>query len=93
MGIRGQYKNKRDANEPEIITTLEAHGIGVVTLDTPCDLMCLYGGAVKLAEVKAPNGPFTPAQKRFYEAWPGYVTVLRTNDEATEFAREFRGVK
>jgi len=90
MGIRGQYKNKRDSNEPQIIATLEAHGISVVRLDTPVDLACGYGDRDYLVEVKTRSGTLTGPQEIFYEAWRGSKTILRSVEDAEEFARKIR---
>ena len=89
MGFRGKHKNRRDVNEPEIIATLTAFGIGVETMDTPCDLLCLHHGTVHLVEVKAPKGRLTSAQEEFHARWP--VTVLRSAEEAEQWARKVRG--
>ena len=89
MGIRGQYKNKRDANEPEIVASLRAHGITVHPMDTPLDLLCATpDGRNHLVEVKGPKGKLTDAQERFVAGWPGTWVILRTAEEADAWARE-----
>jgi len=37
--MRGQYANKRDRNEAEIVAILRAHGFTVALMDTPVDLL------------------------------------------------------
>ena len=89
MGIRGQYKNKRDANEPEIVASLRAHGITVHPMDTPLDLLCATpDGRNYLVEVKSPTKPLSAAQERFVAAWPGTWVILRTAEEADAWARK-----
>ncbi|QLB38267.1 nuclease [Sulfitobacter phage phiGT1] len=90
MGIRGQYKNKRDANEPEIFDTLRGHGFIVCPLDKPCDAVVGYGGRSYLVEVKMPKGKLTGPQQTFLDGWRGDYTVLRTVEDATAFARAVR---
>jgi hypothetical protein len=86
MGFRGQWKNKRDANEPEIVATLRAHGFCVIHLDQPVDLLIGKGGKTWVAEVKTPKGKLTAAQVAFYETWHGNHLVLRSTQDASDFA-------
>jgi hypothetical protein len=67
MGIRGQYKNKRDANEPEIFTELRAYGLSVHPMDTPADALVGWLGRSYLVEVKQPKGKLTGPQEAFLE--------------------------
>lgn len=93
MGFRGRYKNKRDANEGQVVATLRAHGLSVVSLDTPVDLLCGFGGQTWAVEVKDGKAPLTEAQIAFYEAWRGNHTIIRSVADAEQFAREIRGQK
>lgn len=88
MGFRGQYKNKRDANEADIVAEIRAHGISVEHLDKPADLLCGYAGKDYLVEVKVGNANLTGPQIIFYESWRGSKTILRSVDDAREWARE-----
>jgi len=92
MGIRGQYKNKRDANEPDIFDALRGHGFTVCPLDKPCDAVVGYQGRSYLVEVKMPKGKLTGPQEQFLEMWRGDFTILRSIDEATEFASKIRAI-
>ena len=65
MGIRGQYKNKRDANEPEIFTELRAYGLSVHPMDTPADALVGWLGRSYLVEVKQPKGQADGAARGF----------------------------
>ena len=85
-----KYGNKRDANEPEIVAMLEAHGFTVHRLDKPVDLLCGYGGRDYLIEVKTPKGTLTKSQKDFYATWRGSKTILRSAEDAEAFARGVR---
>ena len=93
MGFRGQYRNKRDANEPAIVEALRAAGLSVVSMDTPADLLIGYGGCTYIAEIKAAKGKLTKSQAAFYVTWQGNVTVLRSVDDALAFAKEVRAEK
>ena len=88
MGIRGQHKNKRDANEPEIIDAFKAHGFDVVRVDEPTDLILGYAGSTFLVEVKnGEKAPLTKAQVEFFGKWRGQSAIVRSVDEAIEFAK------
>lgn len=93
MGIRGQYKNKRDANEGEIFATLASYGLSVEPMDKPADALVGYMGRTYLVEVKNPKGKnkLTKPQETFLETWKGDHTILRTAEEASAFARAVRG--
>ena len=91
MGIRGQYKNKRDENEPDIVAEFLAHGFSVERLDKPLDLLLGYHGVTLLVEVKnGPKAPLTKPQERFFENWRGQSAIICSVEEARQFAREIR---
>lgn len=90
MGIRGQYKNKRDANEPDIFTELRAYGLSVFPMDTPADALVGWMGRTYLVEVKQPKGKLTDTQEAFLDTWKGDFTILRTVEEASAFAQLLR---
>lgn len=85
-----KYGNKRDANEPEIVGVLEGHGFSVIRLDTPVDLLCGIFGQNYLVEVKTPKGKLTGPQDAFAGSWRGSFVIIRSVDEATEFAKATR---
>ncbi|MFG6573192.1 hypothetical protein ACGYLO_16485 [Sulfitobacter sp. 1A13353] len=93
MGIRGQYKNKRDANEGPIFDELRAYGLSVYPMDRPADALIGFRGASYLVEVKMPKGKLTGPQEAFLETWKGDYTILRTTEEASQFAQMIRGQK
>ena len=90
MGMRGQYKNKRDANEADLFTELRAWGLSVVPIDKPADALCGYMGRSYLVEVKTPKGKLTGPQEDFLATWQGDYTILRSVEDAREFARSVR---
>ena len=92
MGIRGQYKNKRDANEAAIFDELRAYGLSVFPMDKPADALVGWMGRSYLVEVKNPKGKnkLSAPQEAFLETWKGDFTILRTVEEAAEFARILR---
>ena len=89
--MRGQYKNKRDANEPQIFDTLRAYGISVYPLNQPLDALCGFGGKTYLVEVKnGPKASLTPPQEKFLSKWNGQHVVLASVDEAEQWAKQVR---
>lgn len=91
--MRGQYKNKRDANEAEIFDQLRAYGLSVEPMDKPADALVGFGGKSYLVEVKNPKGKnkLSAPQETFLETWKGDYTVIRTVEEASHFAQMVRG--
>ena len=85
--IRGQFKNKRDANEPAIFAILRGYGIQVCSTDQPLDSICAFKGVNYLVEVK--NGlkaPLTKPQAKFLKDWRGQYVILHNESEAHEWA-------
>ena len=86
--MSGRYANKRDSNEGEIVDELEARGFSVTKMDKPVDLLLGKHGKTWIAEVKTPKGKLRPAQVRFYELWRGNHLILRSTQEAAEWAAQ-----
>ena len=86
--MRGQWSNKRDANEPEIVAQLKGHGFSVVYLNKPVDLLIGKGGKTWIAEVKMEGKPLNANQQKFYSTWRGNHLVLRSTQDADDFAAE-----
>lgn len=91
-GVMSRYRKgaggKRDANEPDIIKVLRAHGCVVMQLSGKGipDLLVLRNGTKWLADVKMPGKPTTEAQE---ELWGEAATkarcavfILRTPEDA-----------
>lgn len=85
-GLR-RYANKRDANEPEIVWTLQSLGCIVHRLDKPVDLLVLFRSRVFLVEVKTKKGKLTAEQQAFADFWP--IHVIRSVDEAWAFTQAY----
>ena len=82
-GLR-RYANKRDANEPEIVWTLQSLGCIVYRLDKPVDLLVAHKAGIYLIEIKVKKGKMTKSQKDFTAS--GFpVWIIRSRDEAIEF--------
>lgn len=87
---------RRDVNEKDIVQALRKAGIHVIHADRPWDLVCSFGGYVKLAEVKAPRNlsmepeTFTDAQNDVLETWSGHIDVLVTTKQALAFAEQMK---
>ena len=90
MGFRGKHKNKRDANEADIFAELRAWGLSVEPMDKPADALVGYMGRSYLVEVKMPKGKLTGPQEDFLATWRGDYTILRTVEQAADFARAVR---
>ena len=88
MGLR-LYKNKRDASETAIVSTLEAMGCSVYRLDKPVDLLIRIGTRSYLAECKTGKGKLTQEQVKFmasgWEVW-----ILRNEQDAVNMCNMIR---
>lgn len=93
MGFRGKFKNKRDANEADVVRVLVEAGCSVTTLDTPCDLLVGFAGRTHAVEVKAPKAKLTGPQTAWLDGWRGDYTILRSADEAEAFADGLRNAE
>jgi hypothetical protein len=92
MGFRGRHKNRRDANEADLVAELRAHGFSVYMMDQPLDLLVGYAGRTYLVEIKTEKGKLTDPQLEFLAHWRGDATVLRTSTDVKLFARMVKGV-
>lgn len=87
--MRGHHvKNKRDANEPEIVEAFRKHGFTVERLDRPMDLLVGRYGRNWLIEVKVEGAKLNANQKAFAERWKGHFAVVRSVQDVAEFARD-----
>lgn len=79
---------RRDANEPEIISALLQMGFAVDRISGAGipDLLLSRSGRWYVAEVKTAKGRLKPAQERFREQAQGPVPVLKSAQEAVEWA-------
>ena len=98
MGIRGQYKNKRDLNEPDVFKAIRDEGMMVYPTDKPLDAVVGAYGRTWLVEVKnGPKAPLTRAQAAFFKDWTGHAVVLTSAIHATQWAQtitaEYGGIE
>lgn len=80
-----RHAARRDANEPDIVSALEAVGASVTRLDgegVP-DLLVGWCSRTFLLEVKGPSGGLTAAQREWWATWKGGSGhVVRCADDA-----------
>ena len=74
---------KRDASEPEIVSTLEQCGFTVFRMNEPCDLLVGFRGKNYLIECKTEGTAYgrtlNANQEAFNEYWRGGKMVRLTN--------------
>jgi hypothetical protein len=89
--------NRVDAGQDQIVSALRACGayVRIVTMgDGIPDLLVGYRGYTLLLEVKDGRKPpsardLTPAEKKFFEEWPGgLLAVVNNVDEALEILKK-----
>ncbi len=85
MRHRG-HSGKVDANHAKIVSALRRVGCRVLSLaplgDGAPDTLVAYRGKVYLFELKAPDGVLTDQEREWHQLWEGYVTIIRSVDEA-----------
>lgn len=64
-------RNARDANAPDIIQALQAHGVHVQDMSNyghgfP-DIICFYQKKITLLEIKTEDGDLSEKQKAFFD--------------------------
>lgn len=82
---------KRDASEPEIVSTLEQCGFTVFRMDQPCDLLVGFRGKNYLVECKTEGSSYGKAlnanQQAFNDYWRGGKMIrLASATEAMDWA-------
>lgn len=87
----GKYQvHQVDGNQAVIVAYLEASGFSVRAIGRPVDLAAGYQGATYFLEIKQPKGKLEPSQVKFLAEWKGHAEVLRSVEEAAEFARRVK---
>lgn len=86
-----RHNPKRDAAEPEIVSSLIQCGFSVYRLNTPVDLLAGFRGENFLIEVKSGSKGYAKKlnqnQKDFVDGWRGgEVVILRSAQDAIDFA-------
>lgn len=71
-----------DANQAEIVLSLEKIGCLVWDMEKPVDLLVEFRGLFVPLEVKTEKGTLTPAQEKFFRKTKGPAFVVRDHVEA-----------
>lgn len=84
-----RYAARRDTTEPEIIMALEQMGFHAEQISAPGlpDLLLSRAGQWFVCEVKTGKGRLTKAQHVFHGAAKAPIPILRTVEQAVEWAR------
>jgi hypothetical protein len=93
-----RYRNRKDANQGEIVAALEKIGATVWVMDQPCDLLVGLAGKNWLLEVKDGNKPpsarkLTVEQEAFKASWVGQFDVVTSPQEAIFVVTQRKGTK
>lgn len=86
---------RRDANEDQVVSALQACGAHVETINDAgrFDLLVWYRGHTLLLEVKDGRKPpsarqLSPAEQKFHERWPGNnLHIVTGPEEALELLK------
>ena len=86
-----RYATRRDASEPEIVSTLIQCGFSVVRMDKPVDLLVGFRRRCWLVEAKTGTKGYgkalNPSQQKFADTWRGpEIVILRDAQEAMDWA-------
>ena len=85
--MKPRFRQKPDANQPEIVTALLKIGCTVYDasrVGTLPDLVVGYRGVTCLIECKMPNGKLNADQKVWHEGWNGHSVVVHSPQEAID---------
>lgn len=84
-----RWAARRDQSEDDIVLALEQMGFHVEQVSAPGfpDLVLSRGGRWYLAECKTGKGRLTKAQSVFHAAARAPIPILRTVEQAVEWAR------
>lgn len=90
-----RYAKKRDAAEPEIVSTLIGCGFSVERIDRPVDLLVGFRRRMWAVEVKSGSKGYgkrlNANQQAFADGWRGPdVVILRDAQEAQQWASRIR---
>ena len=79
-----RYAAKRDSNENEIASFLEANGVSVTRISQRgvFDLACSFGERTCFVDTKAKYGTLTDSQTKWLRTWQGKTFVIKTIGEA-----------
>jgi hypothetical protein len=90
-----QYAARTDQTHAEVRDALRRLGYTVIDCARvgggfPDLMLCGHDGATVLVEVKAKTGKLRASQEKFRDNWPGRYVVLRSQDEAIQWAQDER---
>lgn len=88
--VMPKYAPKRDASEPEIVSTLQSLGCSVERMDRPCDLLVGHRGENHLVECKTANTQYgkklNANQTDFNASWKGgKIITLHSSVDAMDW--------
>lgn len=86
-----RYAAKRDASEPEIVSTLKQCGFSVYRMDQPADLLVGFRRRMWLVEAKTGTKGYGKSlnenQREFQDSWRGpAIIILRSAQDAMDWA-------
>lgn len=86
-----RYAKRRDAAEPEIVSTLKQCGFSVFRMDQPADLLVGFRRRMWLVEAKTGHKGYGKSlngnQQAFADVWRGpEIVILRDAQEAMDWA-------
>lgn len=84
-----RYRQRKDANQAEIVKALEAIGCDVIVMHSPVDLLVGRSFRTMLLECKDGSKPpsarrLTKEQLQFHASWRGHKAVVTSPEEAIE---------
>lgn len=84
----------RDKNHAEVRDHLRKHGVEVVEIFDPLDLLCFYRGLTALVEVKPKrrDATYTRRQMKFIAETNIPVTIAKDGEAAMEFLQTKKGL-
>lgn len=88
------YKRHLDTNHKTVVTHLRGHGVEVIEILDPLDLLCHFQHFTGLIEVKKPNSSavYTRRQIEFIANTRMPVAIVKQADEAFEFMKTGLGL-
>jgi hypothetical protein len=82
-------KDTKDANHDQICAHLRSHGVTVMELERPLDLLLYYRGWTGWAEIKTQdrNAEIRRGQLEFMAETPMQVAFVKSENEAWDFVK------
>jgi hypothetical protein len=87
-----RWRQKPDANQPDIVAALESIGCSVYDASRVGggfpDLVVGFRGLTLLLEVKTARGRLRKEQQQWIDEWRGFTRVVRSSTDAIETVLE-----